>query len=123
LNEQRDTKVVAISTEEKLIGGVVYFGDMTMYDSGGTATLEKDASGIRLLGIDPQFSKSGAGKALTNACLQLARNAGHSQVMLHTTRAMQIAWKMYQKMGFGRSADLDFMQEELPVFGFRLRLM
>jgi hypothetical protein len=36
--------------------------------------------------------------------------------------AMQIAWKMYENLGFKRSEDLDFMQGELPVFGFRLAL-
>jgi hypothetical protein len=33
---------------------------------------------------------------------------------------MQIAWKMYENMGFKRAKELDFMQGELPVFGFRL---
>jgi hypothetical protein len=29
---------------------------------------------------------------------------------------------MYEKIGFKRAEDLDFMQGELPVFGFRLKL-
>jgi hypothetical protein len=33
---------------------------------------------------------------------------------------MQVAWKLYDAMGFKRSEDLDFMQGKLPVFGFRL---
>ena len=124
LNEQRDTKVlIAISSDTKILGGVVFFSDMAMYGSGGTATSEKDASGIRLLGIDPQFRNSGVGKALTHACIQMAKEAGHSQVILHTTQAMQVAWKMYQKIGFIRSTDLDFMQENLQVFGFRHKLV
>jgi hypothetical protein len=36
---------------------------------------------------------------------------------------MQIAWSLYERLGFERSKDLDFMQEKLPVFGFRLRLL
>jgi GNAT superfamily N-acetyltransferase len=123
LNEQRATKVlVAISPAGQLIGGVVYFDDMAMYGSGGTATSEVNCSGIRLLGIDPQFRKAGAGKALTNACIQFAKEAGHSQVILHTTQAMQVAWRMYEKLGFERSSDLDFLQEDLQVYGFRLNL-
>jgi hypothetical protein len=35
---------------------------------------------------------------------------------------MSVAWQMYEKAGFERSPDLDFMQGELPVFGFRLPL-
>ncbi len=44
------------------------------------------------------------------------------KVVLHTTQAMQVAWGLYEKLGFERSVDLDFMQVGLPVFGFRLRL-
>ena len=42
LNEDEDTKVlVAVSSEKGLVGGVVYFGDMTRYGSGGTATQQR----------------------------------------------------------------------------------
>ena len=122
-NEEKDTKVlVAITPEGELVGGIVYFGNMVSYGSGGTATLEKNASGIRLLGVEPRSRGAGVGKALTNACIQLARDRTHSQVILHTTEAMRVAWGLYLKLGFERSADLDFLQEQLPVFGFRLRL-
>lgn len=122
-NEQPGTKVlVALLSEGTLVGGVIYFGDMAQYGSGGIAPTIKDASGIRLLGVSPKARGAGVGKALTEACLQLAREKNHAQVILHTTQAMQVAWKLYQKMGFERSPDLDFMQESLPVFGFRLAL-
>ena len=122
-NEEKDTKVlVAISAEGELVGGVVYFADMARYGSGGTATAVKNASGIRLLGVNSKSRGAGVGKALTNACIKLARNSGHSQVVLHTTQAMQIAWDLYTRLGFERSQDLDFTQDELPVFGFRLWL-
>jgi catechol 2,3-dioxygenase-like lactoylglutathione lyase family enzyme len=81
----------------------------------------KNASGIRLLGVDPKYRRSGAGKALTNACIQLARQQGHDQVILHSTQAMKVAWGMYEKLGFQRSPDLDFSQQDLQVFGFRLQ--
>jgi hypothetical protein len=35
---------------------------------------------------------------------------------------MWIAWGLYERLGFERSEDLDFMQGELPVYGFRLSL-
>ncbi|MDP1830778.1 MAG: GNAT family N-acetyltransferase [Geothrix sp.] len=97
-------------------------GDMAEYGSGGTATAVQNASGIRLLGISPRFRQLGAGRALTNACIQLARDKGHAQVILHTTQAMQVAWRLYEQLGFARSEDLDFLQQGFPVFGFRLPL-
>lgn len=116
-----DAKVlVALSEEGALLGGLIYFGDMAHYGSGGTATQEKDASGIRLLGVDPAARGRGVGSALTRACIELATASGNTQVVLHTTQAMQVAWAMYEKLGFQRSEDLDFEQEGLPVFGFRL---
>jgi hypothetical protein len=51
-----------------------------------------------------------------------AKNKRLSEVIIHSTKAMQIAWRMYESLGFKRSEDLDFMQGELPVFGFRLLL-
>ena len=122
-NEQKDTKVlVALSAKKELIGGVVYFSDMAGYGSGGTAPAEKNTSGIRLLGVDSRSRGAGVGKALSNACIKMARDSGHAQVILHTTQVMQAAWGLYESLGFERSEDLDFMQEDLPVFGFRLRL-
>lgn len=114
--------LVAQTDEGELVGGVVYFGDMAQYGSGGTATQERNASGIRLLGIHPRFRGLGAGRALTEACIQWAREAGHAQVILHTTQAMRNVWGLYERMGFQRSADLDFLQQGFPVFGFRLPL-
>ena len=121
--EKPDTRVlVAVSPEGDLMGGVVYFGDMAQYGSGGTATSITNSSGIRLLGVDPRFRNAGAGRALTNECIRLARERGHSQVVLHTTQAMRTAWGLYERLGFTRSQDLDFSQQGFPVYGFRLRL-
>ena len=114
--------LVAVTSEEKILGGVVYFSDMKFYGSGGTAPQVTNASDIRLLAVDPNARGLGIGKALTRACIDRARELKQSQVVLHTTKAMQIAWGMYQKMGFKRSLDLDFLQGELPVFGFRMDL-
>jgi len=123
MNEDEDTQVfVAAFDGGGLAGGVVYFSDMARYGSGGTATSEKNASGIRLLCVDPGFRGHGLGRKLTEFCIDQARERGHGQVILHTTEAMKVAWALYQKMGFKRSTDLDFLQEKLPVFGFRLPL-
>ena len=114
--------LVAVDAEERLLGGVVYVGAMAEYGSGGSAAAAADASGIRLLGVSAAARGMGVGRALTEACIVRARERGHAQVILHTTQSMQTAWALYAKLGFERSTDLDFMQGELPVFGFRLAL-
>jgi len=120
---KKDARVlVAVTPAGDLAGGVVYFGDMAEYGSGGIATTIQNASGIRLLGVRSTARGAGVGKALTQACIQLARDRGHGQVILHTTQAMRIAWGLYERLGFTRSEELDFSQQGLPVFGFRLSL-
>ena len=114
--------LVAVNDVEQLLGAVVYFSDMQYYGSGGTATAEKNAAGFRLLTVAPSSQKQGIGKLLTLACIEKARERKLQQVIIHTTQAMLPAWKMYEKLGFKRSEDLDFLQQELPVFGFRLKL-
>ena len=121
LTKKPETELlVAVSADEKMYGAVVYFGNMSFYGSGGSATEEMDASGFRLLAVDPAARGRGIGKLLTMECITKAKRRGHSRVVIHTTKAMQTAWSMYEKLGFRRSEDLDFMQEGLPVFGFRL---
>jgi GNAT superfamily N-acetyltransferase len=114
--------LAALLPDDTLVGGVVYFGDMAHYGSGGLAPTLTDCSGIRLLGIAPEHRGVGAGKALTQACIDLARAQGHREVVLHTTQAMRTAWGMYERLGFCRAEELDFQQQALPVFGFRLSL-
>lgn len=123
LTEKPETELlIAISSDNKIAGGVVYFGDMKYYGSGGTATKVKNAAGFRLLAVDNTIRGEGIGKLLTNECIRKTKNKRINQVIIHTTKAMQTAWGMYEKIGFKRSEDLDFMQGELPVFGFRLFL-
>lgn len=120
---RKDARVlVAVDAEGTLLGGVVYFGDMTQYGSGGTATSITDAAGMRLLGVSPAARGRGVGRRLTEACVAVARSQGHARMVLHTTEAMRLAWGMYERLGFQRAHDLDFMQGTLPVFGFSLAL-
>ncbi|UJH67905.1 GNAT family N-acetyltransferase [Allomuricauda sp. SCSIO 65647] len=113
--------IVAVSKQGDVGGAVVYFKDMKDYGSGGTATKEKNACGFRLLAVDPKFRGLSLGKELTVECISRGKKSDSEQIIIHTTKAMKIAWGMYEGLGFKRSDDLDFMQGELPVFGFRLK--
>ena len=114
--------LTAISNDKKILGAVLYFGDMQQYGAGGIVTLEKNASGFRLLAVDPSARGLGIGRALSVACIEKARKKRHAQVIIHSTAYMKVAWKMYEKLGFVPSEDLDFKQGDLQVYGFRLKL-
>lgn len=123
LTTNPDTELlVAVTSDDKIVGGVVYFGDMQYYGSGGIATKEQNTSGFRLLAVNPMNREQGIGKLLIKNCIEKAKEKKQQQLIIHSTMAMQTAWKMYERLGFKRSEDLDFMQGELPVFGFRLLL-
>lgn len=110
------------NNDNSLLAGVVFFGDMKHYGSGGTATAEKNAAGFRLLAVSAKARGQGLGKILTMECIEKAKAMNLQQIIIHTTNAMKPAWIMYEKIGFKRSEDLDFMQGNLEVFGFRYRL-
>jgi len=123
LVEKPETELlVAVSSKDKIAGAVVYFNDMKYYSSGGMAVNEPNASGFRLLAVNPENRGKGIGKLLTNACIIRAKHNKRGQVIIHTTLAMQPAWRMYESLGFKRSEALDFIQGDLSVFGLRLML-
>jgi len=121
--QQAQTKLlVALSAKDELWGAVLYFGNLKDYASGGDEIRVGNASGIRLLAVDINARGMGVGKALTQACIDLAKVNKHDQVILHSTKVMKVAWGMYEKMGFMRSTDLDFNLHGLSIFGFRLNI-
>ncbi|MDZ4710237.1 MAG: GNAT family N-acetyltransferase [Saprospiraceae bacterium] len=118
-----DTELlVAVSADDKIAGGLVYFKDMKYYGSGGSATREVNAAGFRLLAVDPAYQGQGIGKKLVKECINKSRSQGLNQLILHTTQSMKTAWKMYENLGFKPSEDLDFERPNLKVYGFRLIL-
>ena len=114
--------IVALDTANKIIGAVVYFEDMQYYGSGGTAPQLKNASGFRLLAVDPISRGLGIGKLLCEACINRSKNLGHKYLYIHSTESMKIARKMYERLGFHRYEPIDFKQGDLKVFGYRLHL-
>ena len=123
LTRRPDTELlIAVSSSGEIGGAVVFFRDMAQYGSGGIATKEKNSAGFRFLAVGDMARGQGLGKLLTYECISRAKQKGLNQVIIHTTMAMLKAWKMYEKIGFKRSEDLDFKQGELQVFGFRFLL-
>ncbi len=120
---QPTTKIFAAYSEtNQLLGGVTFIGDMAYYGSGGTATTIKNSAGFRLLAVATEARGFGVGKALSIFCIEEAVKLNVEQLIIHSTHSMQVAWKMYQKLGFERFPEIDFDQSGLAVFGFRKRL-
>jgi GNAT superfamily N-acetyltransferase len=60
---------------------------------------------IRMLVVDPRARGLGAGRALTDACLDRARRDGSTVIALHTSAIMSVALPMYLRMGFTKLKD------------------
>jgi ribosomal protein S18 acetylase RimI-like enzyme len=114
--------MLAVSGTNQILGAVVFFGDMKYYGSGGTASQEPQAAGFRLLAVGDDARGQGIGKMLTLECITRARLKNRKTMVIHTMQAMMLAWRIYERMGFLRAPDLDFIQGNFPVFGFRYYL-
>jgi ribosomal protein S18 acetylase RimI-like enzyme len=70
--------------------------------------LAEGEAGVRMLAVDPSRQGQGIGRALTQACLERARAAGRTRLVLHTGAWMPGAIRLYEKMGFVRKPQIDF---------------
>jgi len=114
--------LVATRADDRPIASVDFIHDMQQYGAATSASELSDAAGIRLLAVRQDQRGTGVGKGLTLYCIELARAAGKATVVLHTTRYMQTAWAMYERMGFRRFPASDFVLGSFEVFGFKLDL-
>ena len=79
---------------------------------------------VRLLAVLPAARGHGIGAALMAECVRRARIAGAAALGLHTTDMMQAAIRLYERMGFVRTPDLDFSPAQgILVKGYRLDLV
>jgi GNAT superfamily N-acetyltransferase len=100
-------------------------GCVTYVHHRGGADAEHDdpeAGHFRALGVDPAAQGSGAGRALVEACLDLARADGMSRLRIHTLDAMVTARSMYERMGFVREPDHDEWWDGVHGLAYRLEL-
>ncbi len=103
--------LVALDDVGAVIGGVTYVPHsqttMSEFD-------DHEAASIRMLAVDPAAQGSGAGRALTLACIERARADGRRRLLLHSTPEMTAAHGMYERLGFERSVDLDEWVTDAP---------
>lgn len=63
---------------------------------------------LRLLAVAPGARGLGVGRALVEECVRRARRMGATELGLHTSRSMEVAVGMYERMGFVRAPEHDF---------------
>ncbi len=82
-----------------------------------------DEAGIRMLVVAPEVQRQGVGSTLVRACIDEARRAGKVRISLHTTPAMTGAQQLYQRLGFRRAPERDWVPEPgVNLLGYVLDL-
>ena len=78
---------------------------------------------IRLLAVNPQHRGQCIGHALMDECIRRCRQAKVKAIGLHTTELMDIARRMYERMGFVRFPESDFHPAPgVTVMAYQLQL-
>ncbi len=78
-------------------------------------------AGIRLLAVHPDHRGSGIGRMLMYECIKRCKEHGVKTIGLHTTKIMEIARSMYERMGFTRIPQFDFqVGNGVVVMAYRL---
>ena len=108
---------VAVSSNNKILGGIFYCSDLKEYglqlkiNSGRTCAL-------RYLAVDDNFRGFGIGKALVKQTINHAKKDKKEKMFLHTLNSMKNASKIYEKEGFQRFKHIDFRNYGFEVKGF-----
>jgi ribosomal protein S18 acetylase RimI-like enzyme len=92
--------LVAVEGDD-VLGAVTYVDDTSSPWSEWTQPGEAQ---FRLLATDPAARGKGAGEALVRTCLA---HAAERPVVIHTTRWMEPAIRLYTRLGFERRPDRD----------------
>jgi ribosomal protein S18 acetylase RimI-like enzyme len=81
------------------------------------------SAAIRLLAVHPAYRNRGIGHALMEECIRRCRQAKITAIGLHTTEMMDVARRMYERMGFVRVPESDFHPApNVTVMAYRLEL-
>jgi ribosomal protein S18 acetylase RimI-like enzyme len=97
--------ILVATLDGAVVGAVTYVGDSSSAWSEWTQPGEAQ---FRLLAVDVDARGRGIGEALVRECLD--RAAGRP-VLIHTTRWMEAARRMYERLGFERRPDRDVTYE------------
>ncbi len=115
-----ESELIVARLGGRLAGTVTLYMDPAKSAEGGWP---RGWAGLRLLGVHPAFRGRGIGRALMEECLRRCRSAGILTVGLHTATMMDVARRMYEKIGFVRVPEYDVHPRPgVVIMAYRLDL-
>jgi ribosomal protein S18 acetylase RimI-like enzyme len=111
---------IVAELEGRLVGSVMLYPP-AVRAYGGLTDEPLAAPELRLLSVRPEARGTGIGEALVRECVRRAREMGAAELGLHTSRSMEAAIRMYERLGFERAPERDFQPPGAElVTGYRL---
>jgi ribosomal protein S18 acetylase RimI-like enzyme len=112
---------IVAARDGTLVGSVLLF--LPRAAAGADHTEAPTLPYIRLLAVPPAARGRGVAKALMAECLRRVQAMGAQAIDLHTMDMMDVAMRMYERMGFVREPSTDWPAAEgVLVKGYRLDL-
>ena len=121
LTEVKPAQQIVAEKGGAILGSVLLYPPGTAFSTPDEGPLT--CPEVRLLAVAPEARGLGIGTALMKDCIRRARRFGAVCLNLHTTDMMQVAMRMYERMGFVRAPELDFHPDpNITVKAYRLEL-
>jgi ribosomal protein S18 acetylase RimI-like enzyme len=115
-----ESDLIVAELDGRLVGCVTLYLDAARAMTG---VWPADSAVIRLLAVHPAYRNRGIGRALMEECISRCRQANIKVIGLHTTEIMDVARKLYERMGFVRLPESDFHPApNVTVMAYRLQL-
>jgi ribosomal protein S18 acetylase RimI-like enzyme len=115
-----DATLIVAEDVGRLLGAVTYYPDATKETN---TRWPPSWAVFRLLAVHPDARGRGIGRRLTEECIRRACATGREAIGLHTTQLMNVARAMYERIGFVRVPELDFLpMPTFRVMAYRLTL-
>ena len=112
--------LVAVDDDGELLGTVTWCRPGSPWRE---LAEREDQGEFRMLSVAAAGRRRGVGRALVQACLDRARAAGMTEVLISSLPEMTAAHALYRQLGFVLAPDLDHTPApRVNLWGFRLRL-
>lgn len=121
-DQQAGVDIFVAEIDGHIAGSVVLFPSKSKAYEWDTEAIEYPE--IRMLAVDADYRSKGIGKALVQKCIDSARQQNYKFVGLHTGSFMKDAILLYERAGFKRVPELDFvpLDDGIVVKAFRFDL-
>jgi ribosomal protein S18 acetylase RimI-like enzyme len=102
------TLLVAVDGSQTVLGSLTYARGGNRY----AQLASDDECEIRMLGVHPGARGRGVGELLVRAAMARGRDDGAVRMVLSTQTEMKAAQRLYERLGFTRRPDLDWVPEQ-----------